>query len=209
MSLFADLPTPLLINGFQIHIGYLNPKKQMAIVEDIRAVVRAAPLMQPITPSGRKMSVKMSAAGRLGWITDHKGYRYSATHPNGQAWPSIPQSVLSVWEDLVGADRLPDCCLINHYSAEARMGLHQDRDEGDFSWPVLSISLGDEGLFRMGGVNRKDPTKSHWLQSGDVVVMGGQARLAFHGVDRIKPGTSTLLEKPGRINLTLRVVEQS
>ena len=149
----------------------------------------------------------MTAAGRLGWVTDRRGYRYEPRHPSGTAWPPIPPEVMAVWESVSGTGRAPDCCLVNFYGEGARMGLHEDRDEGDFSFPVVSISLGDEALFRMGGAERSDGTESTWLRSGDVVVMGGAARLAWHGVDRVRHGSSTLLPQGGRINLTLRVVE--
>ena len=128
-------------------------------------------------------------------------------HPTGCPWPPIPERVLTIWRDLVSADRDPDCCLINFYREGARMGLHQDRDEADFSWPVLSVSLGDEALFRMGSELRGGKTRSIWLRSGDVMVMGGDARLAHHGIDRIRFGSSPLLERGGRINVTLRVVD--
>jgi len=147
----------------------------------------------------------MTAAGALGWVTDRQGYRYQDTHPNGTAWPTIPDPVLKIWHDLVGTERDPECCLINYYADGARMGLHQDKDEADFSWPVLSVSLGDDALFRMGGTSRGGRTESIWLSSGDVVIMGGAARLAYHGIDRIRSGTSRLLPKGGRLNLTLRV----
>jgi DNA oxidative demethylase len=159
-----------------------------------------------VTARGKAMSVRMTSAGRLGWVSDSAGYRYQDRHPNGMAWPDIPARVLDLWRALVSETRLPDCCLINFYGEAARMGLHQDRDEVDFTWPVLSVSLGDEGLFRVGGVERGGPTSSVWLNSGDVLRMGGAARLAYHGVDRIRFGSSRLLPRGGRINLTLRVV---
>ena len=149
----------------------------------------------------------MTSAGRFGWFSDRLGYRYISRHPSGSAWPAIPQSVLSVWTTLVGTGRAPDCCLVNFYSTGARMGLHQDRDEADFGWPVLSISLGDDALFRIGGTTRGGSTRSAWLHSGDVLLLGGEARLAYHGVDRIVAGSSMLLPQGGRINLTLRVVD--
>ncbi|QYX57351.1 alpha-ketoglutarate-dependent dioxygenase AlkB [Roseovarius sp. SCSIO 43702] len=199
-------PTTTLA-GFEIFEGYLDGPAQAALVDDLREVARRAPFFAPRTRFGKAMSVRMTSAGRYGWFTDARGYRYIDTHPEGTAWPPIPEGVLAVWCDLVGAARLPDCCLVNYYGEGARMGLHQDRDEADFDWPVLSISLGDEALFRVGGKDRRDPTRSIWLRSGDVVVMGGDARLAYHGIDRIKFGTSTLLPQGGRINLTLRVVD--
>ena len=173
---------------------------------DLRAVAAAAPMFHPVTRGNKQMSVKMTSAGAFGWVSDRRGYRYEPRHPSGVAWPDIPPSVLDVWNAVSGATRGPDCCLINYYSNAAKMGLHQDCDEASFDWPVVSISLGDDALFRVGGRARSDATRSTWLHSGDVVVMGGEARLAFHGVDRIKFGTSALLPKGGRINVTLRVV---
>ncbi len=202
-----DRPEAVVVGGAALYPGYLAPGAQGRIVEDIRAVVAAAPLFSPVTPYGKPMTVRMTSAGRYGWLSDRRGYRYSATHPGGMAWPVIPASVLAVWRDLVGPGRAPDCCLVNFYDGAARMGLHQDRDEADFSWPVLSISLGDDARFRIGGTARGGKTTAVWLRSGDVLVLGGAARLAYHGIDRIASGTSTLLPKGGRINLTLRVVD--
>lgn len=200
-------PEPgLRLGGARVHPGWIDAGGQQALVEALREVARAAPLVAPLTPGGRRMSVRMTAAGRLGWITDRRGYRYSPTHPAGQPWPPIPAPVLAIWRALSGSIADPDCCLINYYGPGARMGLHQDRDEGDFSFPVLSISLGDDGLFRIGGQERRAPTQSLWLRSGDVLVMEGAARLAWHGIDRIRQGASGLLPRGGRINLTLRVV---
>lgn len=199
-------PAPQEIRGFRHYPGWLVPGEQAALVEDLRAVVAAAPLFSPMTPYGRPMSVRMTSAGRFGWVTDRRGYRYSETHPAGGAWPAIPEAVLDIWRAVSGSDRSPECCLVNFYAEGARMGLHQDRDEADFAQPVVSISLGDDGLFRIGNETRGGKTQSLWLRSGDVLVMGGSARLLYHGIDRIAPGTSTLLPQGGRINLTLRVV---
>lgn len=201
------MAVPIEIRGFRYWPGLLDGSAQTALVADLRGIVAAAPLYAPVTPGGRPMSVRMTSAGRLGWITDQQGYRYEPRHPAGQAWPAIPPAVLDLWHSLTGVSRAPDCCLINFYGEGAKMGLHQDRDEGDFSFPVLSVSLGDEALFRMGGPDRKDPTESLWLKSGDVVLMGGPARLAWHGIDRLRFRSSRLLPGGGRINLTLRVVE--
>ncbi|NGQ91239.1 alpha-ketoglutarate-dependent dioxygenase AlkB [Rhodobacter sp. HX-7-19] len=197
---------PVEIRGLRYFPGLLDPDAQQSLVADLRKVVAAAPLYAPVTPGGRPMSVRMTSAGRLGWITDARGYRYEPRHPAGQPWPAIPPDVLALWHSLVGLPREPDCCLVNFYGEGAKMGLHQDRDEGDFSFPVLSINLGDEALFRIGGTDRKDPTESFWLKSGDVLLMGGPARLAWHGIDRLRFRSSRLLPGGGRINLTLRVV---
>ncbi|WP_299619013.1 alpha-ketoglutarate-dependent dioxygenase AlkB [uncultured Tateyamaria sp.] len=194
------------IRGFDIFKGYLDPAAQAALVGDIRDVAAVAPMFSPETPYGKPMSVRMTSAGAVGWYSDRSGYRYAPAHPEGQPWPPIPDAVLALWHGLTGLERAPDCCLVNYYGDGARMGMHQDRDEADFSWPVLSVSLGDAGLFRIGNTTRGGKTESLWLESGDVVVMGGDARLTYHGVDRIRFGSSSLLPKGGRINLTCRVV---
>lgn len=198
---------PLNIRGFEVYKGLLDVAAQRGIVQELRQIVSAAPLFSPKTRWGKPMSVRMTSAGKYGWFSDQAGYRYIPKHPDGSDWPDIPDSILAIWRDLVSKEREPDCCLVNLYQDTAKMGLHQDNDEKDFSWPVLSISLGDDGLFRVGGENRAGPTESIWLSSGDVVVMGGSARLAYHGVDRIKSNSSTLLASGGRLNLTLRVVD--
>jgi alkylated DNA repair protein (DNA oxidative demethylase) len=197
----------LAVGDFAIHKGYLDPYAQAAMAADVATIAAAAPFFAPLTPWGRPMSVQMTSAGRYGWFTDRRGYRYIDRHPDGTPWPPIPESVLAVWRALVSQARVPDCCLVNLYGPNAKMGMHRDADEKDFSWPVLSISLGDSALFRMGGRERGDPTTSVLLDSGDVVVFGGAARLAYHGIDRIRAGSSTLLPGGGRINLTCRVVD--
>lgn len=197
----------ITINGFEIHKELVKLVDQRALVADLRKVATAAPFFTPVTPRAKPMSVRMTAAGRFGWFSDVGGYRYLDRHPSGSPWPPVPERVLALWRDLVSHDRMPDCCLVNYYGVQARMGLHRDADEADLRWPVLSISLGDSGLFRMGGADRKDPTSSVLLESGDVVVMSGMARLAYHGIDRIRFGTSQLLPQGGRLNLTCRVVD--
>jgi len=196
----------LSLRGFEIYKGLLDLEAQQALVAAVREVAKAAPLFSPMTPYGKPMRVKMTSAGKYGWVSDRSGYRYSEKHPEGMAWPDIPSEVLDIWQRVSGSDRAPECCLMNFYGETARMGLHQDRDESDFSEPVVSVSLGDDGLFRIGGLERVGSTESIWLSSGDVVVMGGEARLTYHGVDKIRFGSSRLLPKGGRLNLTLRVV---
>jgi alkylated DNA repair protein (DNA oxidative demethylase) len=159
--------------------------------------------------SGRPMSVRMSNCGRHGWFSDKSGYRYEPAHPEtGRPWPLLPDALVALWDDVARYPHAAEACLINYYDSTAKMGLHQDRDETDFDAPVVSVSLGDCCLFRVGGLKRSDPTRSFRLNSGDVVVLGGDARLAFHGIDRIYPGTSTLLAEGGRINLTMRRVNR-
>jgi alkylated DNA repair protein (DNA oxidative demethylase) len=195
-------------DGLRLHPDYLDRGAQEALLAAVRAVIAAAPLYTPRMPkSGAPMSVRMTNCGALGWITDERGYRYQAHHPDtGAPWPPIPELLLAAWRDLARYPHPPEACLVNFYGSGAKMGLHQDRDEDDFAAPVLSLSLGDTCLFRVGGTKRSDPTRSFRLASGDAVVLGGAARLAHHGVDRILPGTSTLLPEGGRINLTLRRV---
>lgn len=195
-----------LAPGCELHAEYLDLPAQRALVEAVRDVVRVAPLFAPVTRRG-KMSVRMTSAGKYGWVSDRSGYRYETRHPEGMPWPDIPPGILSIWRDLAPGAPDAQCCLINWYGENARMGLHQDRDEADFRWPVVSVSLGDSALFRIGGVERGGRTTSVWLASGDVIVMGGESRLVHHGIDRIRFGSSTLLEGGGRINLTLRVVD--
>jgi DNA oxidative demethylase len=198
-----------LANGIRHLPDYLDRSAQERLVEVIRGIVADAPLYIPAMPgTGKQMSVRMTNCGALGWVTDkERGYRYQDVHPQtGRPWPAIPSELMDLWENLSGYDKPPEACLVNFYSDDAKMGMHQDKDESDLNAPVLSISLGNTCLFRVGGVDRKDPTGSFKLSSGDIVVLGGEGRLAFHGVDRIYPGTSTLLKNGGRINLTLRRV---
>ena len=189
--------------------GHLDRAAQEALVEDVRTVVQAAPLYVPAMPrTGKEMSVRMTNCGALGWVTDkERGYRYQPTHPvTGEPWPPIPEALLRLWETVSGHPLPPQACLVNFYTDTAKMGLHQDRDEADLAAPVVSVSLGDACLFRVGGTRRGERTVSFRLESGDVVILGGEGRLAFHGVDRIYPTTSALLKNGGRINLTLRRV---
>ena len=202
----------VLPKGIRHIPGALDRAQQQALVEDIRAVVTAAPLFTPSMPkTGKEMSVRMTNCGTLGWVTDKdRGYRYQPTHPlTGKPWPPIPDRLMDIWRAFSACPREPEACLVNFYSDTAKMGLHQDRDEEDFDAPVLSVSLGDACLFRVGGTRREDRTVSFRLESGDIVLIGGPGRLAFHGVDRIYPATSALLKNGGRINLTLRRVTKA
>jgi len=203
----SPLQPTLTVRGFDVFKGFLGPEAQRKLVAQLRAVGRAAPMFAPRTASGRAMSVRMTSAGQYGWLSDRAGYRYERQHPSGTDWPPIPSAARAVWDALAGVTRAPQSCLVNYYGEGARMGLHQDRDEADFRWPVVSVSLGDDALFRVGGTTRGGRTDSIWLSSGDVVVIGGTARLAFHGVDRIRFGSSALLPRGGRLNVTLRVVD--
>jgi alkylated DNA repair protein (DNA oxidative demethylase) len=194
--------------GLRFYPDYFSREAQMAVLAELRCVLAKAPLFTPRMPkSGRPTSVGMSNCGPLGWISDERGYRYQNLHPDtGQSWPAIPDLLLQLWDEVARYPHVPEACLINYYGPNAKMGLHQDRDEADFSAPVVSLSLGDSCLFRVGGGKRRDPTRSFRLNSGDVLVLGGDMRLAFHGVDRIYAETSTLLAEGGRINVTMRRV---
>jgi DNA oxidative demethylase len=188
--------------------GFLGREAQESLVFSLREAVTAAPLFIPLMPrTGRPFSVRMTNMGSLGWVSDRNGYRYQAAHPDtGTAWPMMPDQVLDIWRKVAGVPVLPEACLVNFYQGGAKMGLHQDKDEEDFSAPVVSISLGDTALFRFGGTERGGKTSTVKLASGDVLVMGGNSRLCFHGIDRVYSGTSTLLKEGGRINLTMRRV---
>lgn len=188
--------------------GHFDRTAQERLVEMVRGVVAAAPLYTPVMPRwGRPFSVRMTNCGRLGWVSDKSGYRYQPQHPvTGEPWPAIPEALLALWEEVAGYPHPPEACLVNFYDDKAKMGLHQDKDEADLEAPVVSVSLGDDCRFRVGGTERGGTTASIRLASGDVFVLGGAARLSHHGVDRIYPQTSTLLKNGGRINLTLRRV---
>jgi alkylated DNA repair protein (DNA oxidative demethylase) len=195
--------------GFRLLPGRMDRAAQIALLADLRKVIAAAPLYTPLMPrTGAAMSVRMTNCGVLGWLTDQRrGYRYEPTHPEtGRPWPPIPPALRALWDEVTGYGAPPEACLVNYYAADAKMGLHVDADEVDRQAPVLSVSLGDTALFRIGGPKRTDPSVSVRLASGDVCVLAGAARAAFHGIDRILPGTSTLLAEGGRFNLTLRRV---
>jgi alkylated DNA repair protein (DNA oxidative demethylase) len=210
LSLVPAEPAPRAapLPGFRHLPGQLDPAAQAGILAEVLASVEAAGWFQPTMPrSGRPLSVRMGNLGPLGWVSDRDGYRYQPRHPDtGLPWPPLPASLLELWQAVADYPHPPEACLVNLYRPGARMGLHQDRDEADLSAPVVSVSLGDDALFRVGGLARRAPTCSFTLRSGDVIVLGGEARLCFHGIDHILPGTSDLVPGGGRINLTLRRV---
>jgi len=191
--------------------AFLSENTQKDLVKIVLEILEEAPLFRPVMPrTGTPFSVMMSNFGPLGWVSDRAGYRYQPDHPvTRRPWPALPPELLDIWDAAGGYATPPEACLINVYRQDARMGLHQDRDEADLAAPVVSISLGDRALFRYGGARRASPTRSAWLTSGDVVVLAGESRLAFHGIDRIVPGSSGLVPGGGRINLTLRRVTRS
>lgn len=196
-------------DGATLYPAYLPPADQRALAATLRQAVAAAPFYRPHMPkTGKPWSIRQTNLGPLGWLSGEQTYFYGERHPLTQAlWPALPPALLDIWSDLARYDAPPECCLVNFYQGpKARMGLHQDRDEQALDAPVVSISLGDSCTFRVGGFARSDKTKSFRLASGDVLVMGGASRLRFHGVDRITPSSSQLLDGGGRLNLTLRRV---
>lgn len=186
---------------------YFSPLQQKGLLDDVLARLEQAPLYRPVMPgNARPFSVEESNFGSLGWVSDKSGYRYQPHHPvTGRPWPAIPDALLDLWAGINNGPP-PECCLVNLYRAGAKMGLHQDRDEKDATAAVIGVSLGDAALFRIGGTARGGKTASVPLASGDVIAFGGTARLAYHGIDRIRPGTSRLVPGGGRLSLTLRRV---
>jgi alkylated DNA repair protein (DNA oxidative demethylase) len=192
------------MEGFRFWPGALSVPEQASLLGEVQAAIDVAPFYRPVTPGGRPFSVEMTGMGPLGWVSDRAGYRYQPVHPvTGASWPPIPARLLALWAALTGWPEPPDACLVNLYRGPARMGLHQDRDERDHAAPVLSVSLGDTAVFRIGAA-AGGPTRTVKLASGDVCALTGPARLARHGIDRVMAGSSSLVPGAGRINLTLR-----
>jgi len=192
------------MEGLRFWPEALSASRQAELLSQVLAAVETAPFYRPVTPGGRPFSVEMTCLGPLGWVSDRAGYRYQPVHPvTGAPWPPMPERLVDLWRALTGWPEPPDACLVNLYRGSARMGLHQDLDERDHGAPVLSISLGDTATFRVGPAGG-GPTRTIRLASGDVCALTGPARLARHGIDRVIPGSSTLVPGGGRINLTLR-----
>jgi alkylated DNA repair protein (DNA oxidative demethylase) len=198
-----------VLEGWKHLPRYLSADRQRALLAEVRAVIAAAPLYCPTMPrTARPFSVRMTNCGPLGWVSDAVGgYRYQPTHPgHGRAWPPIPHMLVRLWEELAGYPLGPEACLVNYYGRGAKLGSHRDADEEETRAPVLSVSLGDDAEFHVGGLRRSDPKVPLTLRSGDVFLLAGQARLAYHGIDRIRAGSSQMLPEGGRFNLTLRRV---
>ena len=178
------------------------------VLADLQSVIAAAPLRNMTTPGGYRMSVAMTNCGRLGWVSDHTGYRYDANDPEtGKPWPRLPPSFIDLATSASAAagfvDFTPDACLINRYETGAKLSLHQDKDERVFTAPIVSVSLGVPATFLFGGAKRTDKTLRIPLEHGDVVVWGGPSRLVYHGVSPVKAGQHPALVDT-RVNLTFR-----
>ncbi len=205
------MATLTALEGFRVLPGYFTRGQQEALLADVFAGVRLAPFYTPtMHKTGAPFSVRMTNFGAFGWVSDkEQGYRYEVfQHFTGRPWPDIPDQLLELWDDVADYPAEPEACLVNLYQGDAKMGLHVDADEEAWDAPVVSVSLGDTAVFRIGGVLRSDPTRSLRLSSGDVCILSGPSRRAFHGVDRIINGSSTLIPQGGRINLTLRRVTE-
>lgn len=206
-GLFAGTPANLPPGLFH-RPGLLDPAGQAALYAAVQAVARDAPFAHARTLMGLT-SAAMTNAGSAGWWSDLKGYRYETRNPaTGAAWPPMPaifrEAVAAAVADTPWPDFAPDACLINFYGEGAKMGLHQDRDEKDFAQPIVTVSLGDDGDFLIGGLTRSERAQVLIVKSGDALIMGGDSRMRFHGIRKIHPGTSPLEPLAGRISLTFR-----
>jgi alkylated DNA repair protein (DNA oxidative demethylase) len=206
VDLFAALDARwVLAEGVVLLKGYAR-EAAPELMAAIDAVFALAPPRRMQTPGGRAMSVAMSNCGALGWVSDSHGYRYTPCDPlSGRHWPAMPAALKRLAHESAAragfAEFSPDACLINRYEPGARMSLHQDRDEEDFSQPIVSVSLGLPAIFLLGGAMRRDPVTRVGLEHGDVLVFGGPARLRFHG---ILPVRAAGAPAPSRLNLTFR-----
>jgi DNA oxidative demethylase len=197
----------VMAEGAVLLRGFAKPV-EFELLEALRAIVEQAPFRYMVTPGGHQMSVAMTNCGNFGWVTDRTGYRYDANDPQSEKpWPAMPNSFRELARQ--AADRAgfggfaPDACLVNRYQPNARMSLHQDRDENDFTAPIVSVSLGLPATFLFGGSKRSDKPRRFRLEHGDMIVWGGPSRLAFHGIAPLADGEHSLLGRH-RINLTFR-----
>ncbi len=200
-----------MLDGFKHLSGYFPHSEQVALVNLVHGILAESPLYRPTMPrSGKPFSVQMTNCGALGWVSDKTGgYRYQAMHPEtGRPWPKMPDKLLDLWADVADWPGDPEACLINYYAMGTKLGSHVDADEVETRAPVVSLSLGDDAVFHVGGLKRSHPKTRMVLKSGDVVILGGEARLAYHGIDKVNEGTSDLLQDGGRLNLTLRRVTE-
>lgn len=212
----ASEPKPVEtgFDGIVLYPGFFSPGAQVALMDELRTGFELAPPYRPRMPrTGKPWSILQTNFGSLGWVSRPDGYGYAPENDvngvNKGPWPAIPAALLALWAQVAACPAPPECCLVNLYEAPgSRMGLHRDEDEEALEAPVVSLSLGDTCVFRVGGFARGDKSRSFRLASGDVLVMGGASRLRFHGVDRVISGTSRLVPGGGRINLTLRRVKK-
>jgi alkylated DNA repair protein (DNA oxidative demethylase) len=211
-DLFASLPDirpsrEPIAEGAVLLRGFAKPN-EAELIAALREIADQAPFRHMSTPGGHQMSVAMTNCGNAGWVTDRSGYRYDGVDPQSKKpWPPMPQLFRQLAADAAAevgfCDFAPDACLINRYEPGAKMSLHQDRDEHDFGAPIVSVSLGLPAIFLFGGLKRADKTQRYRLTHGDIVVWGGPARLAFHGVAPLADGDHALMGRQ-RINLTFR-----
>lgn len=197
--------------GFFLLKSRLTRVVQQEILAAARAVVGQAPLFRPTMPSGQSFNYSMTNCGELGWVADRHGYRYQQTHPHTfKLFPAMPQAIkdltIEIAQETGNNDFSPQSCLINLYRKGEKLGLHQDNTEENLSAPIISVSLGDSGIFVLGGLLRTDETKHYIVQSGDVIVMSKESRNFYHAFKGTVPNTSNLLKNGGRLNLTVRQV---
>lgn len=207
----------MAIDGFHVLRGWLSSEAQNGLIAACRAVAAEAPFFTPTMPNGAPFRVEMTNAGAWGWVSDASGYRYADRHPcTGRPWPEPPAplercvrgAVVEALGQAAGDSFEPQCYLINHYRAErGRLGLHRDYDERDRTQPIVTISLGADAVFLAGGLQRRDRVERLTLRSGDLVVMGGPSRLAYHGIEKLLPTIDSPLPGGSRFSITARRVD--
>ena len=207
-NLFADEKRSFQLAPGAVLLGGFVLSDEAKLLEAINSVIEASPLRHMITPNGYRMSVAMTNCGDAGWVSDRKGYRYERNDPQtGKLWPEMPEVLTRLAQraarEAAYHDYLPDVCLINSYAPGAKLAIHQDNDETDFTAPIVSVSLGLPATFLFGGMTRQHKPQKISLRHGDVFVFGGESRMAFHGIALLKEGDHPLLGNR-RINLTFR-----